>query len=509
MSAGAPASAPARPWPTAARLRASAAYWAPLLPAQATVLLLCAPADAGTVTAWGTVAPADAASAVLVVCCGLRLLRHRARPLSRTAALVLGAPVVGAALATVASGDPAASLPGLVRHLQIFVLVPAALLLTLRDARDFRVTAGSLVLLALVQGALGVHQYLTATGASYMGHDIRAVGTFGPLDVMGMATVVGCGLTAALALGLAPAPNAPGLLRPAALGGAAALVVPLAWSFSRGAWIATAVAVGVVLSAAGVRVAAGALTVLVALAVVLVGGAGVGSAVLGERLASITAVADAPDRSVTDRYALWAAAAGMWRDHPLTGVGPKQFPAHRDGHAPLGLSSGGDTAGAGVPFRREPLLSPHNVYLLALAEQGLIGATALVGSWAALLVCGLRRLWRVRRGAVAGWCGGGKGCGRVELGQADLGQAGRGRVELGRVDRGGSGCGRSGRGRVDCGLVAVGLLVWQAVDFLSSDIGGPSTVLTAVLLGLVGWWALEPGAVREPESGRAPARCGT
>ena len=47
-------------------------------------------------------------------------------------------------------------------------------------------------------------------------------------------------------------------------------------------------------------------------------------------------------------------------------------------------------------------------------------------------------------------------------------------------------------GAADCGLVAVGLLVWQPVDFLYADIGGPSTVLTAVVLGLVAWWALAP-----------------
>ncbi|GAB7033348.1 O-antigen ligase family protein [Streptomyces sp. NPDC021749] len=457
MSAGAAASVPAGPWCAADRARALARHGAPLLPALATVLLLCAPADAAEATAAGTVTPADAASAVLVVVCGLRLLRHRPRPLGRTAALVLGAPVAALALATVTSADPAASLPGLVRHLQIFVLVPGALLLTLRDARDFRVLAGALVLLALVQGAIGVHQYLTATGASYMGREVRAVGTFGPLDVTGMATAVGYGLTAALALGLAPGPGAPRWQRPAALTCAAVLTVPLAVSFGRGAWIATAVAGAAVVLGAGARIAVPALAVPAAVAVVLAGGAGAGSDLLGERLASIGAVSDAPDRSVTDRYALWAAAAGTWRDHPLTGAGLKQFPAERDGHAPLGLSSGGDTAGAGVAFRREPLLSPHNMYLLALAEQGLIGASVLVGGWAVLLVCGVRRLGAARRA----------------------------------------------RRATDCGLVATGLLIWQAVDFLSADIGGPSTVLTAVALGLVGRWALAPGRWPVPGGGTA------
>ncbi|MGQ4424357.1 O-antigen ligase family protein, partial [Streptomyces violaceoruber] len=155
--------------------------------------------------------------------------------------------------------------------------------------------------------------------------------------------------------------------------------------------------------------------------------------------------ADAPDQSVTDRYTMWAAAAGMWRERPLTGVGLKGFPEHRDAHASLALSSGSETDGAGAGYRRQPLLSPHNMYLLVLAEQGLIGLLALAGSWLALLVLGLRRLRAARRahGAVP-----------------------------------------------DCAFVACGLLVWQLTDFAYADIGGPSTVLTAVCFGLAAWWAL-------------------
>ena len=43
---------------------------------------------------------------------------------------------------------------------------------------------------------------------------------------------------------------------------------------------------------------------------------------------------------------------------------------------------------------------------------------------------------------------------------------------------------------MDCALVSCGLLVWQSTDFVYADIGGPSTVLTAVGLGLAAWWAL-------------------
>ncbi|WP_420496660.1 O-antigen ligase family protein [Streptomyces rubrolavendulae] len=422
--------------------RAAAGRHAHLLPLLAVVALLLVPPGRGPDAGGGTLA--DAASGLLVLWCLVRVARARVRPLTRLAAVVVGLPVVGLCAAAVTAHDPAAALPGLVRHLQVFVLVPAAVVLTLRDRRDLVAVAWALIGLALVQGGVGVVQYATGTGASYRGEDVRAVGTFGPTDVMGMATVVAYGIVAAV--GLALGEPARSRARFAALGCAALLAVPLVLSFSRGAWIATLLACAAQLVATGPRRALRAALAAGALAVVLVGGLGVGSAMVQERVASITRVAAAPDRSVTDRYAMWAAAAGMWRDRPLTGVGLKGFPAHRDSHASLALSSGSDTAGAGMGFRRQPLLSPHNMYLLVLGEQGLLGLLALGGGWLALLLCGCRRL------------------------PAAL---------------------RTGR-EADCALVALGLLGWQLVDFLYADIGGPSTVLTAVVLGVSAWWALAP-----------------
>ncbi|NED20300.1 O-antigen ligase family protein, partial [Streptomyces sp. SID9913] len=379
---------------------------------------------------------------LVVVYCAVRLLRGRRRPLPRTAAVVFGLPVVALALAAVTAVSPAAGLSGLGRYLQVFVLVPLAVLLLIRDRRDFRLPAWALVGLAVWQGAVGVHQYVTRTGASYQGQPVRAVGTFGAQDVMGMATVVSLGLVCALGLALGRAPLRERLV---AAGFVLVLLPPLALSFSRGAWIATAVACTVQLLLAGLRRALAAGAVVAAVAVVLAGGFGVGQSMLQERVGSITRVTDTPDQSVTDRYTMWAAAAGMWREQPLTGVGLKGFPEHRDSHASLALSSGSDTEGAGAAFRRQPLLSPHNMYLLVLAEQGLIGLLALAGGWLALLGCAVRGVWRARR---------------------------------------------SGGPGLDCGLVACGLLVRLLTDFSYADIGGPSTVLTAVCLGLAAWWAL-------------------
>ncbi|MET7474285.1 O-antigen ligase family protein [Streptomyces sp. NPDC005648] len=436
--------------PTLARVR----EWPPAVPVIAVLVLLALPLSP---TAEGGAGPADAVSALVVLYCAIRLVRDRGRPLSRTAAVVLGLPVLGLAVAAMGASSPGAGITGLGRYLQIFVLVPAAVVLLIRDRTDFRLLAWAFVGLAVWQGAIGVHQYVTGTGASYQGEDIRAVGTFGPTDVMGMATVVAFGLVCALGLALG---RAPVRRRAVAAACAVALLLPLALSFSRGAWIATAATCAVQLVLAGARRALKVGAVAVAAGVVLVGGFGVGSAMLQERIDSITRVTDAPDQSVTDRYTMWAAATDMWREHPLTGVGLKGFPEQRDSHASLALSSGSDTEGAGAAYRKQPLLSPHNMYLLVLAEQGLIGLLALGGSWLALLVCGLRGLWRSRR---------------------------------------------TGTG-LDCALAACGLLVWQLIDFAYADIGGPSTVLTAVVFGVVAWWSLVGAAAEEPPVMPAPVR---
>ncbi|CAM5399104.1 membrane protein [Streptomyces tanashiensis] len=407
-----------------------------LSPVLAVIALLLVPGGGGAQGGTGgTGTVADAASGLLVLICLVRVMRGGTRPLTRAAAVVLGLPVLGICLAAITSHDPAASLPGVARYVQIFVLVPAAVLLMIRDRRDFALVAWSLVAFALLQGAVGVVQFLTGTGASYQGEDIRAVGTFGATDVMGMATVVAYGLVVVTGIALG---SGPGRVRTTALVCAGLLFLPLVLSFSRGAWIATVLACAIQLLLAGVRRAARAALVAGALGVVLVGGLGIGSEMVKERVTSITQVAAAPDQSVTDRYTMWAAAGRMWHAEPVTGVGLKGFPQYRDSNASLALSSGSDTAGAGAAFARQPLLSPHNMYLLVLSEQGLVGLLALAGSWVALLVGALRRQ---RLGA-------------------------------------------------DCALVATGLLSWQLIDFFYADIGGPSTVLMSVVFGLAAWWSL-------------------
>ncbi|CAM5339608.1 hypothetical protein SHIRM173S_12067 [Streptomyces hirsutus] len=221
-----------------------AAGLVPVLPLVALPALLALPLT------YDGAGPADVVSGLVVVYCVIRLLRERRRPLSPTAAVVLGLPVVGLALAAMGASSPEAGFTGLGRYLQVFVLVPAAVLILVRDRTDFRVLAWSFVGLALWQGAVGVHQYVTGTGASYQGEGVRAVGTFGAHDVMGMATAVSLGLVCAVGIALG---RAAVWQRVTAAGCAVALLLPLALSFSRGAWIATALTCAVQLVLAGPR----------------------------------------------------------------------------------------------------------------------------------------------------------------------------------------------------------------------------------------------------------------
>ncbi|MFD0276744.1 O-antigen ligase family protein [Kitasatospora sp. NPDC127111] len=479
----------------------------PSLLAAATVLLVCVPTGEKDVTAAVHVTAADLASLALVALTAVNLLRGRTPAIGRTAAVRFGAVVVAAAVATIGSIDPATSVTGFVRLTQVFVLVPAAVLCSLRDRTDHRLVLGSFVAAALIEGAVGAHQYLTRTGASYAGQPVRAVGTFGALDIMAMSTVVSYGLLAALALalgsrepknalpskatgdqravGVLPAEgmgraavrgastagqSTAGQERPEANGGdgeragdarlrramyaaAAFLAFPLAVSFSRGSWIATGAAAAVLLLRADARLAVRSAVLGLAAAVVLVGGLGLGASGITDRLSSIGSVSAAPDQSVSDRYDLWATAERIWQDHPVSGAGPKAFQQLRDSHAPLRLSSGSDAADATIGFQREPLLSPHNMYFLVLSEQGLIGIVAYAVLFLGLLL----------------------GCLRRATGP---------------------------------GLAALALLVWVLVDFLYADIGGTTTVLTSVVLGLAARAARarpeRPGP--SSQTGKAPTR---
>ncbi len=387
----------------------------------------------------------DLALGVAIALAGVQLLKGtNAQVLCSVPALcfwVLGA--VSLLLALVAPDFPQ-NLVGGVRFLELFCLVPIAVMVALRSRSDAHVVLGSIVGLAVVEGALGVVQALTGTGAEIGGESIRAVGTFGAYNIGALAGLCSLAFVICLALGVVLT----GVPRWWALGTAAFLVLPLVFSLSRSTWVATAVAALIVVSRGRpVRMLAvavsGVVLMVVALPVVLASGGE-----LADRVESVVDAGSEPDQSVVDRLALWEAATEMAWDYPWTGVGPRSFVEHRDAYADLRLLGSSDIA-FGSEFDQVALESPHNFYLLVASEQGLVAAALFVVSFLVLLCRGLVRAARPGSGPDAA-----------------------------------------------VALAGTGTLVLQLVGMLTGDLGGPSSLTLAITLGLAGWAAADTRLLR-------------
>jgi exopolysaccharide biosynthesis polyprenyl glycosylphosphotransferase len=413
---------------------AGAAVRRPSLLVAGTLLLTCLPSGISDVAGSGHVTPADIGAGVVVAAVAVRMLRGD-RSSARRAWLPFAALIAALALATLTASGAAASAVGFVRYAELFVLVPVAVAMSLRDRLDVFLVAGAFVAVTLAEGAAGVYQAATGTGAAYGGQFVRAVGTFGPDQVMALGTLIGYGLLVTLALGFA----SHGRPRIALLAGAAFLVVPLGLTLSRGVWIATAAAVTVLLVLASWRAALWlGLAATLVVAVFALGSPG-DQGTVGRRAASIVSSGSVPDQSVRDRYALWHTAVAIWKDHPVAGVGLKDFAEYRDSYAPVGLSAGSDVGTRSSGISREPLLSAHNQYLMVLSEQGTVGVLAFGALLLTLTVGALRR--------------------------RDTGLP-------------------PPQGRF-LDLAAPAVMVWTLVDFMYGDIGaGPTSVLLAVILGI-------------------------
>jgi O-antigen ligase len=396
------------------------------------VVLICVPVPLG-----GGAFPADALSGLLVVVVGIRALRDRLRLTPATAAL-LGATVLAASVVALTGSDAAESFEAWARYLQLFALVPLAVVLSLRDRRDGELVAHALIVAGLVEGVASVVQVVTGSGATYQGQNSRATGTFGAEDVIAASVIIGMAITVCVGLALSET----GRRRLLYIGTAVGLLLPLGLTLSRGSWLSTAFALVVVLAFAGWRTFVATAVCGAAAVVVLVGGFGLGSEQVGERL---TSIGDG-DSSTNDRYALWETALDIWVDHPVAGVGLKEFPRYRDTYAPLDLSSGstvGQSGGSGSGLAQQELLSPHNQYLLVLSEQGVVGflpfaALLLVSTGASMLAA-----WRAPREV---------------------------------------------RG---LGAAVVGLSFWQLFQFVYGDLGGATSLVTSVVIGLALWYGLE------------------
>ncbi|HEX7461080.1 MAG TPA: O-antigen ligase family protein [Dermatophilaceae bacterium] len=421
---------------------ASAVRWVwhrPVVPVALVLILICYPntsTSASVTLARPT--PADAGAVLLLLLIGLRVFSSETLVRLRSPVLLpLFGVTVAACISTATAADPVMALAGLVRFVELFLLVPIAIVLAVRTRPHVIAVLGVLLGVSLLQGAVGVYQFMTHTGAGFGAVAARAVGTFGIGDQLAMASVVSCGLLAALAAGLC----GEGRVRVVGLALSTVLVAPLLMSLSRGSVLAVAVAAVLMAVVAGWRQVL-ALSAVSIVLVALFAFTGLGSSLVGARLGSLVSASTTPDRSVQDRYGLWSAAEQMWHLNPMTGVGLKNFADFRDSAAPLNLSSGGDAASSKT-YVRVQLLSPHNQYLLVLAEQGAMGFVPFVCYLLILVLGPLRRLWHLQK------------------------QQSR-PATTERV----------------IALALFGLGASYVVEFVYGDISGPSALLLAVLFGL-------------------------
>lgn len=396
-----------------------------------------------------SVTPADLLALAITGLVMLRVLlgEDDGRPRSWVMMPLLGIVAAGV-VSVIASIGPSESLVGLVRYVQIFVAVPLAVYFALRSRSDQRLILITVLALGIFEGILGTYQYFTGTGAEFgESGGSRAVGTFGAYGIMGLAQLVTYALLVATA---AFAVLRDGLQRTVALLLMAGLCLPLAFSLSRGFWIAAAAGIFTILALQNWRM----LVALLIAGVMLIGAYSAvteGPNVFVERFTSIFDSGASPDQSVQDRYALWTAAQDMWADHPVTGVGMKNFPTLLDTYVPLNFSGGSDISDPTGGYRRVEILSPHSLYWLIVAEQGVLGALAYGTLFLSLGVASVRRIKRLADDSTE------------------------------RV----------------FGLACLGVFVSYLVSGIYNDIGGVTEMLNSVFFGGLLWLASGAGLSKE------------
>lgn len=256
--------------------------------------------------------------------------------------------------------------------------------------RQRRIIIGGVILSAVVQGGLGLYQFVFRGGApdhfAISGRFFRAFGTFqqpNPFGgFMGMVWPVAAALAVTAFIGQWPGTKRhAGRLPGVALGICALLVgAAMVASWSRGAWLAAAVAIAgmaIVVSRRPGR----ALVLLGALAIAVVSLNAVAllPASVSDRLIGFTSQFTGGDTDVRyldlnggsfatiERLAHWQAAEGMITDHPWFGVGfgnyEIAYPLYRTLYWVNGLGHA------------------HNYYLNIWAETGVVGLAAYCAFW--------------------------------------------------------------------------------------------------------------------------------
>ncbi|HZQ06343.1 MAG TPA: O-antigen ligase family protein, partial [Anaerolineae bacterium] len=191
------------------------------------------------------------------------------------------------------------------------------------------------------------------------------------------------------------------LLLVLAVGSLGAMVAALFYSYSRGAWIGVAAALGATAVLALVRTRRAAMIALgLALVVLVVIGLGeinVVPDIITERFATVSDYfgfddvrgvnANDANFAIVERRAHWQAALGMFEDSPWLGVGFGNYAIAYPNYS--------------LPHWDDPLGHAHNYYLNVLAEAGVIGFVAYLLLWGAIF----GYVWRATRRST-GWAQG-------------------------------------------------------------------------------------------------------
>lgn len=280
----------------------------------------------------------------------------------------------------------------------------------LRTRRQVGAALIALLLAGAGEAALGLVQYFTGIGpASFaIGEQFsRAYGTFGrPNSYAGYLEMI---LPLAAIVGWWLWRNRPAMeswprraARLAALGGTALIGMAVLASFSRGAWLGTIGAIGLMILLTNGR----ARTFAAGIAIVggvffLAGGGQLLPSSVQDRLGSILGNSDAPDVrtafitaenfAIVERLAHWEAGLNMFRSDRLLGVGLGNFNARyaEFGVSPTFLISQGHA---------------HNYYIHVAAEAGLVGLCTYITLLATIVFTGFHAL-RVTSRANNDWLG--------------------------------------------------------------------------------------------------------
>lgn len=336
-----------------------------------------------------------AADGLLVIAWGLYLMRGIARRKLELRLPPLALPFVVFILAAAVSITVARSFTDSIAELTKWIEMFAAYWLVAQYFETKQVTRLLAVMFCagVAEALLGAYQYYFRVGPEgfllFGGANLRAYGTFEQPNPY--AGYLGLILPLALGTGLGILlqrinPLSRWLLAVLAGGTLVAMLAALFFSYSRGAWIGVAAALGttaLLVLVRSRRTATLAIVVgLVALIVVGLGEINVVPNIISERFATVGDYfnfedvrgvrANDENFALVERRAHWQAALDMFQDSPWVGVGLGNYAVAYPRYA--------------LPKWDDPLGHAHNYYLNILAEAGGIGFFAYILLWGAIFI---------------------------------------------------------------------------------------------------------------------------